>query len=238
MTEVSRGRYPSHPRGGHLLEEAARLLNEMGFSASHGDYRAGDWVLVTIDPRWNSDKQVLSVAIQCSARGHQNVDWAGLPIYLCNSADGAVLTASFLNAQGRVMFDGVSPGRYTLAASAEWKRCVDPIRVERPGPWNRDESSADERVQMSLGRTATGVYSVFAEPVSEAAFPAGTEVFYCLVKPKTGQVSRCGRVAIGERKSSTGPLRALAAAGEDEEIMVFSIVPPVEQAGETHADNA
>ncbi len=238
MTEHIKGRPRGRSPGAHLLDEAARLLSGVGFSTNRGHHGVGDWVLVTIDPAWNADKRTLSVRISCSARAHQDVDWTGLPVYIWEPVDGNVVNVVFLNKFGEANVDCVPPGRYGVAVGAEWKRCPDPIPLQRVGPWIREDWTADEQVQVSLGRTDAGDYSVAAEAVAGATFSAGTEVFYCLVKPKTGQVSRCGRVAIGERQSSTGPPRALAAAGDDQEILVFSIVPPAEQAGEPHGNHA
>src|SRR5690242_21477370 len=71
------------PRHGNLaLTEAAQLLRRMRLLHDEGAYAEGHHVAVSVDPRWNADRQTLCVLISCYAFGHSRIEWSSLPVYI------------------------------------------------------------------------------------------------------------------------------------------------------------
>jgi hypothetical protein len=88
--------------GVEVVEEAARLIKQIRFSANRPAYREGKHVAVCVDPRWSADNRTIDVLITCYALGHQDVDWEGLRVNIERREDERSVTwLSFLNARGQ-----------------------------------------------------------------------------------------------------------------------------------------
>jgi hypothetical protein len=91
-------------RGLEVVEEAARLVKQMRFSANRPAYTEGKHVAVCVDPRWSDDNRAIDVLITCYALGHQPVDWEGLRINIeRREEEHSVTWLSFLNARGQAV---------------------------------------------------------------------------------------------------------------------------------------
>ncbi len=88
--------------GVEVVEEAAKLIKQIRFSANRPAYKEGEHVAVSVDPRWSADNRTIEVFITCYALGHQDVDWEGLRINIERREDERSVTwLSFLNARGQ-----------------------------------------------------------------------------------------------------------------------------------------
>ena len=103
--------------GEEVVEEAARLIKQIRFSANRPAYREGKHVAVCVDPRWSADNRTIDVLITCYALGHQDVDWEGLRINIERREDERSVTwLSFLNARGQSERNDLPVGKeYSLS---------------------------------------------------------------------------------------------------------------------------
>ena len=103
--------------GVDVVEEAARLVKQIRFSANRPAYSEGEHVAVSVDPRWSDDNETINVLITCFALGHQHVDWEGLRINIERRQDDRSVTwLSFLDARGQSMRNELPVGgEYSLS---------------------------------------------------------------------------------------------------------------------------
>lgn len=104
-------------RGLEVVEEAARLVKQIRFSANRPAYTEGKHVAVSVDPRWSDDNQTVNVLITCFALGHQQVDWEGLRVNIeRREEEHSVTWLSFLNARGQAVRSELPVGEeYSLS---------------------------------------------------------------------------------------------------------------------------
>src|SRR5262245_35585490 len=104
-------------RGLEVVEEAAKLIKQIRFSANRPAYTEGKHVAVSVDPRWSEDNETIKVLITCYGLGHQQVDWEGLRMNIDRWEDGRRVTwLAFLNARGQAVRDGLPVGgEYSLS---------------------------------------------------------------------------------------------------------------------------
>jgi hypothetical protein len=122
--QTNEGRSGPAP-GRQVIEEAARLLGQVQFSQDYGAYAEGRHVAVSVDPRWNTDHETISVLITCYPFGHRGTDWASLPIQvLPKGGRVGVHALGRLNGRGQVVIPRLPPGDYRLSLR------LKPIQVE------------------------------------------------------------------------------------------------------------
>lgn len=103
--------------GRTVVEKTARLLHDMRFSTSRGAFAEGQGVAVGIDPRWNDDRESISVLITCRACGHQQVNWSGLAIAVDDEVDRTrPAQICSLDAHGQTVIPRLRPGRFRVTA--------------------------------------------------------------------------------------------------------------------------
>lgn len=113
-------RNPVHGR--EVIQEAARLLQQMHFAANQGAYAEGQHVAVSVDPRWNDDRETLRVLITCDAFGHRRVDWEDLPVSIQSTDGRNIDRLAFLNGRGQTILPRLSRGEYRLSLRMSSKR--------------------------------------------------------------------------------------------------------------------
>lgn len=118
---------PKALREREVIEEAARLLRQMHFSANRGAYAEGQHVTVSVDPRWNDDNRDIRVLITCYAFGHRQVNWAGLPVFALPEDRGDRSWIVFLTARGQTVVPNLPPGGYRLSTSSRYGRSKEPV---------------------------------------------------------------------------------------------------------------
>src|SRR5215510_3179167 len=113
--KTNEGQPGSTPRQ-QVIEEAARLLRQMQFSPDYGAYAEGHHVAVSVDPRWNTGHEAISVLITCYPFGHRNIDWSSLPVQVLPKSGGIIVCAiARLNARGQAVIPRLPPGDYRLS---------------------------------------------------------------------------------------------------------------------------
>lgn len=183
MPTNMRNRKPQKsPRGHEVVEEAARLLRRMGFSADRGAYAEGEYVAVTVDPVWNEDNQTLSAIITCYPFGHRQVDWDGMPVLVLSDSARNSARITFLNTRGQAMIaiekeQNLQSGEYHLKAAAQWGRSEELLPPPVQEPWSRVYPSNDGQVRTAVGLTAGGELVVAAETHNPRL--AGATVRFC-----------------------------------------------------------
>src|SRR4030095_7373105 len=103
--------------GVEVVEETARLIKQIRFSANRPAYMEGEHVAVSVDPRWSADNKTIDVFITCYALGNQDVDWEGLRINIeQRNEERSVTWLSFLNRRGQAARNDLPVGgEYSLS---------------------------------------------------------------------------------------------------------------------------
>src|SRR5215471_17475452 len=104
------------PRQGRsAMEETAQLLRQIRFSHRYGAYAEGQYVAVSVDPRWNDDETTFRAMVSCLAFGHRQVDWAHLPIIITPESGGGTSVLARLTSRGQILLPSLLPGEYRLS---------------------------------------------------------------------------------------------------------------------------
>jgi hypothetical protein len=127
-------RKPSVVSGVEVVEETARLVKQMRFSANRPAYTEGEHVAVCVDPRWSDDNQTIEVLITCYALAHQHVDWEGLRINIeLKEGERSVTWFSFLNQRGQAVRNELPVGaEYSLSLPYRVKSQIAERVLSRP----------------------------------------------------------------------------------------------------------
>jgi hypothetical protein len=192
-----------------VVEEAARLLAGLTFSAGRGGYARGDLVVVNCAPRW-IDEETISVLVTCHALAHAAVDWSGLSVWTrYHGDDGRVRLALAppFDPRGQAYLPELPRGRYVLGIH----RRRDVLRPARPAAIPVPEEGLEPRAVAApqrptvaqvradgpqVVRSADGSIVATMQPSTEGliviltASPdlAGRIVFVALVDDETGQL--------------------------------------------------
>jgi hypothetical protein len=167
------------PQGYEVIEETVQLLRQIQFSADEGGYAEGEYVGISVYPRWNEDQSRFSAIITCHAFGHQQVDWSCL-LVVVKSGDGALLAPLRLNSRGQAIKTGLEPGDYRVSAF-ELAVVTPPVPLHQEGPWDRVYPSEDDRFWMRVGRRETGEL-VVAAATRDPGFSGATVRFSFLLE--------------------------------------------------------
>ncbi len=196
-------------RGRDVVEEAARLLDGLTFSAGRGGYARGDLVVVNCAPRWIDD-ETISVLVTCHAFAHAAVDWSGLSVWTrYHGDDGQVCPALAppFDPRGQAYLPDLPKGRYVLGIH----RKRDVLRPARPATIPVPDGGLEPRAVAApqrptvaqvaaegpqVVRSADGSIVATVQPstggliVTLSASPdlAGRSVFVVLVDDETGQL--------------------------------------------------
>jgi hypothetical protein len=201
MTQNTMHREQPKPlQGREVIEEAARLLRQMRFSANRGATAKGRYVTVNIDPRWNTDHQTIAVLITCYALGHRRVDWEGLPVFVRPESSGEFGWIQFLNARGQAILPRLLQGDYRLSTSLQYGRSNEPVPLSKHAPGLAAApdavetavqlephvyESADGRMRATVRQTRAGTTEVAFETNDESL--AGATVRFAFVQ-ESGKV--------------------------------------------------
>lgn len=211
------------------MAEAIRFLRGMRFSSNRGAYAEGEHVSVVVDPEWNeADDETLAVLITCHARGPATVDWSKLKVAIrWEAGDAEIHDVLPFDADGRVLFPSVEPGKYVLAtyqraegglvppaqayarAAAARPGAARVARVRgrafRPTPAadlpphaRREFVAPDASVSAVLEPTTEGIRLLVR---TERPDLRGAQVTFVLIEAKTGAIVQQGQVCL-ERKAS------------------------------------
>jgi hypothetical protein len=116
------------PQGREALQEAAALLRGLTFSTARGALLEGEYVHLILDPLWSKETGDYRLVLTCNAVDQRRVDWAGLPIILEPTEDGAApLFVARLNSRGQAIVSNLPAGTYRFTVSAQWFFSDKPI---------------------------------------------------------------------------------------------------------------
>ena len=165
------------PQSQVVIEEAARLFQELHFSHTHGAYAEGQHVAISVDPRWNEDEETFRVLISCVILGHRRVDWARLPVHISPEGRGGIHTLSRLDARGQALVPSLPSGEYRLTLRLKQTRAVPVLSqvVEKLAAQGEDDyerrvwrgESEDGAIMWSLEETEEGDIQVAFETTEE-----------------------------------------------------------------------
>jgi hypothetical protein len=151
------------PKGYRVIEEAARLLQQMRFSQTHGAYAEGQFVAISVDPRWNDDLETFCVLISCYALGHRRVDWAMLPVHILpEDRKAGVHAIARLNTRGQTVLPRLQPGEYHLTLRLRTARVQSVLsqRSERLAAQGEDEEQEERRVWQGEGEDGAVLWTM------------------------------------------------------------------------------
>jgi hypothetical protein len=114
-------------QGRDILTEATQLLSQMSFWSNRGAYAEGRYVAISVDPRWNEDRQTIQVTLTCYAFGHQQVDWQGLPIIAQPAATRHPYGITHLDARGQGRMARLPPDDYRLFVLEHYGQGEEPM---------------------------------------------------------------------------------------------------------------
>jgi len=190
-------------RHSYALEELVELLSRVHFSAHYSPYAGGKHVAVLIAPRWNEDGETIRVTIQCLSRGHWEVPWEGMPlfIYPSDASPDQARQLAFLNTRGSATLFKLQPGEYRVMCSTTYGVSRRPIAVQRvQPPWDRRFDSVDKRVSTVVHQKAGGLYEVSAESSRSEKALENAVVLYAFVEQESNTIRRVGRAVLQPRK--------------------------------------
>lgn len=103
-------------KGRTVIEEAARLLKEIRFSANNPAYIEGSHAAVSVDPRWRDDNSAIEAMITCFSLDAGPVDWDGLRINIDRKeGERSITWLTFLNARGQAVRRLPAQGDYSAS---------------------------------------------------------------------------------------------------------------------------
>ena len=224
------------PDQNSFIEQAARLLRRMSFSANSGDYLEGEFLSVTVSPQWNEDHQTINVLINCYAFGQRRVAWEGLPVLVRPSAEEKASkkpplpsAVAFLSLRGQAIIPAIVPGEYQLSSSSCWGGSVSlPDRATWLFQGLAAASDEPPYVSESVDKKVTASIVRAGAQESEIAFEtaepglADALVRFAFVAPD-GEVEREGEVQLGP--TGTGVWNGKVRLREPCEL-VFQVISP------------
>jgi hypothetical protein len=233
---------PGSAPGRQVIEEAARLLGQIQFSPDYGAYAEGHLVAVSVDPRWNTDHETISVLITCYPFGHRDTDWASLPVQVLPKNRGVgVYAIARLNGRGQAVIPRLPPGDYRLSLR------LKPIQVklvlsrphDRLAAQGEDEQyerrlwrgeGEDDAMVWTIEETEEGDVQIAFETSEERL--AGHSVVFSLVDPDSKQVRYNHRLTLQPTRTS-GKWEGWYSLGSQTDFqgpyeLVFEVEPPDE----------
>ena len=234
---------PKAPKGRQVVEEAARLLQQVRFSERRGAYAAGRRVAVSVDPRWNADQETVRVLVTCHPFGHRRTDWTTLPVHVQpDGGSSGVHALARLDARGQAMIPRLPPGRYRLSLR------LTPIQTtpvlahlgERLAAKEFDEEEAERRVWRGTGENNAIAWTLeeteegevqIAFETSDERFAHATILFH-LLDPMSAQVHYSQHVVLAPTRAP-GKWEGWRSLGFRADFpgpydLVFEIAPPDE----------
>lgn len=232
-------------RGLEVIEEAARLLRQLWFSANRGANATGHHVAVSVDPHWNDDHNTIRVLVTCYAFGHRRVDWEGLPVFVRPEGGGSGGWIRFLNARGQIVVPKLPLDNYRLSTSSQYGRSTQtvplPIRttglagapavrtrgiVGRAAPSEPPVyESTDGRVRATVRQTQACTTEVAFETEDETL--AGATVRFAFVR-ESGEIEQGSEAKLesvgGEQRLWEGCWEGIVKLSEPCEL-VFEVLP-------------
>lgn len=178
MTQTMPSERKPRLRAGKALDEALRLLRQLRFAANRSAFVKGEWVTISVDPRWSHDHTQLEVLVACHAVGRLQVDWQQLAV-AAQSEDGKRSTFPRpFNAYGKAMIPSLVPGQYSLHSyeATGRVRVVDHAgfaALAAAGDGDEGEvsvsTSRDGRIRTTVSPTDSGVEVAFETNAPELA---------------------------------------------------------------------
>lgn len=229
-----------------VIEEAARLFQEVHFSHTHGAYAEGQHVAVSVDPRWNEDEETFRVLISCSTLGHRRVEWARLPVQISPEGRGGVHALSRLDARGQTLVPSLPSGAYRLALRFKQARAVPVLSqaVEKLAAQGEDDDyerrvwrgeGEDGAIAWSLEETEEGDVQVAFETTEERF--AGRALLFQLIDP-TSKQARYRRQLTFQPTRTAGKWEAWCSIGPHSEFPgPYELVFEVDAADDTETDS-
>ena len=233
---------PRPQQGNAALSEAALLLHQIRLSRDHGAYAEGHHVAVSIDPRWNVDRQTLCVLIAFYAFGHSRIKWSSLPVYVRPEGGKAgIRVIARLDARGQTIIPSLPPGDYTLSLRLTPLRGEHVLggtteRLAAQGEDEQDErrlwrgNSEDGGLVWTIEETEDGDVQIAFETRDERL--AGHVVVFSLVEPDSKRVHSSHRLAL-EPTRTLGTWEGWCSVGSRAHLhgpyeLVFEVVSPDE----------
>jgi len=233
---------PTLQQGNVALAEAAQLFRQMRFTHNHGAYAEGQHVAISIDPRWNVDRQTLCVLITCYALGHNQIKWSSLPVYVSpESGKAGVSAIARLDVRGQTVIPSLPPGDYTLSLRFTPQRSDVVLggKLERLAAQGEDEqderrlwrgNSEDDALTWTIEETEEGDVQIAFETHEERL--AGHVVVFSLVEVDSKRVQYHHRLILEPTRTS-GIWEGWCAVGSRAHLhgpyeLVFEIVSPNE----------
>jgi hypothetical protein len=229
-------------QGSVALAEAAHLFRQMRFSYDHGAYAEGQHVAISVDPRWNVDRQTLCVLITCYAFGHNRIKWSSLPVYvLPEGGKAGVRVIARLDARGQTVIPSLPAGDYTLSLRLTPQRADlvlsdKPERLAAQGEDEQDErrlwrgSSENDALIWTIEETEEGDVQIAFETHEERL--AGSVVVFSLVELNSKHVHSSHRLTL-EPTRTAGTWEGWCSVGSRAHLhgpyeLVFEVVSPNE----------
>jgi hypothetical protein len=229
-------------QGNTTLAEAAQLLHQVRLSHDRGAYAEGHHVAVSVDPRWNVDRQTLCVLITFYAFGHGRIEWSSLPVYvLPEGSSTGVHAIARLDARGQAVIPHLPPGDYKLSLRLAPLRgglilSDRPERLAAQGEDEQDErrlwrgSSEEGALIWTIEETEEGDVQIAFETREERL--AGHVVVCSLVELNSKRVQYSQRLTLEPARTS-GTWEGWCSVGARTHVngpyeLVFEVVPPDE----------
>ena len=233
---------PTLQQGNVALAEAAQLLRQMRLSHDHGAYAEGQHVAISVDPRWNVDRQTLCVLITCYAFGHNRIKWSSLPVYvLPQGGKAGVRVIARLDSRGQTVIPSLPPGDYTLSLRLTPLRGEPvlggkPERLAAQGEDEQDDrrlwrgNSEEGALVWTIEETEEGDVQIAFETREERL--AGYVVVFSLVELNSKHVHSSHRLALEPTRTS-GTWEGWCSVGSRAHLhgpyeLVFEVVSPDE----------
>jgi len=221
-----------------ILEEAMRLFQAMHFSHIHGAYAEGQYVAVSVDPRWNDNEETFRTMISCIALGHRRVDWERLPVQISPEQGGGMHTLTRLDARGQALIPHLPPGEYRLALRLKQLRVAPVLSqpLEKLAAQGEDDAherrvwqgkSEDGVITWSLEETEEGDVQIAFE--TQAAQLSGHTLIFQLLDP-TNQQTRYSRQLVFQPTRTPNKWEAWCVIGSHSEFpgpyeLMFALEP-------------
>ena len=229
-------------QGSVALAEAAHLFRQMRLSHDQGAYAEGQHVAISVDPRWNVDRQTLCVLITCYAFGHNRIKWSSLPVYvLPEGGKAGVRVIARLDVRGQTVIPSLPPGDYTLSLRLTPQRgdlvlSDKPERLAAQGEDDQDErrlwrgNSENDALSWTIEETEEGDVQIAFETHEERL--AGHVVVFSLVELNSKHVHSSYRLTL-EPTRTAGTWEGWCSVGSRAHLhgpyeLVFEVVSPNE----------
>ncbi len=199
-------------------------------------------VAISVDPRWNVDRQTLCVLITCYAFGHNRIKWSSLPVYvLPQGGKAGVRVIARLDSRGQTVIPSLPPGDYTLSLRLTPLRGEPvlggkPERLAAQGEDEQDDrrlwrgNSEEGALVWTIEETEEGDVQIAFETREERL--AGYVVVFSLVELNSKRVHSSHRLSLEPTRTS-GTWEGWCSVGSRAHLqgpyeLVFEVVSPDE----------